>query len=225
METRSMPTDTALGPLNEYEKKYAPERLFLAGDASLLREFPKLAVVGSRQVSSEALDYARTLSRELAQAGAVVVSGLARGIDTVAHRAAMDADGQTIAVIGTPLERAYPPENAELQDHIARDHLVVSQFAPGEKTHRGSFPMRNRLMALISEASVIVAGGEKSGTEHQGWEALRLNRPLFLAPPLFAHGAPEWVDKLQEYGAVQLDGVEDILESVPFHSPQSVAAL
>lgn len=118
METRSVSTTEALGPLNEHERKYAPETLYLAGNASLLRCHSKVSVVGSRKASEDGIEYAHRLTTDLVEAGVVVVSGLANGVDAAAHTAAMQAGGGTIAVIGTPLERTYPRENAALQARL-----------------------------------------------------------------------------------------------------------
>ena len=115
-----------------------------------------------------------------------MVSGLARGIDTVVHTEAMAHGQRTIAVIGTPLGVAYPRANAALQRRIAEQHLVISELAPGSAVVPGNFPRRNRTMALIADASVIIEAGEDTGTRSQGWEALRLGRPLFLLKPLGA---------------------------------------
>ena len=101
----------------------------------------------------------------------IVVSGLACGIDTAAHTAAIESGGKTIAVLGTPLDDTYPQENQALQSLIMAQHLAVSQFAPGAGTQPKNFPVRNRTMALLTDATVIVEAGEKSGTVHQGWEA------------------------------------------------------
>jgi DNA processing protein len=121
------------------------------------------------------------LAAWLVRHGAVVVSGLAEGIDTAAHQGAIDAGGQTIGVIGTPLEKAYPAKNRALQTRLMDEYLVLSQFATGCPVQPKNFPIRNRTMALISHATIIVEAQEKSGSLHQGWEALRLGRPLFRA--------------------------------------------
>ncbi len=152
------------------------------------------------------------------ESGGVVVSGLAAGIDTAAHRGAMEAGGKTIAVLGTPLDVSYPKENSGLQEIIARDHLVVSQFAPGSKTIRASFPIRNRTMALLTDATVIVEAGESSGTLHQGWEAIshwggrcsswsRLPAILRLS----------WPGEMVKYGAQVLtrENLDIVIENLP----------
>lgn len=205
-----------LGFLNQIEKKYAPESLYLVGDASLVQQGPKVAVVGSRNASKQGLSRARRLVKRLVDHEVVVVSGLAFGIDTVAHQAAIEFGGRTITVLGTPLDSPSPKENAGLFDQICQNHLAVSQFQVGRPTQRGDFPMRNRTMALLSDATIIVEAGPKSGTEHQGWEAIRLGRELFLLESLVLKGY-EWPNKLIEYGAQVLrdDNVDSVIESLP----------
>src|SRR5207247_10097113 len=100
-------------------------------------------------------------------AGIVVVSGLARGVDTEALSAAIAAGGRVIAVIGTPIDKAYPAENKRLQEQIYSEHLLISQFPPGRRVYQSNFPERNKLMAAISDATVIIEAGETSGTLHQ----------------------------------------------------------
>jgi len=205
-----------LGFVNEIEKKYAPEMLYLSGDATLLQQGPKVAIVGSRKASSEGLSRARKLVKRLVELDVVVVSGLAMGIDTVAHTSAIEFGGRTITVLGTPLDKPSPKENTVLFEEICTHHLAVSQFPVGRTTHRGDFPMRNRTMALLSDATVIVEAGEKSGTEHQGWEAIRLGRELFLLESLVSKGH-KWPLKLIEYGAqvIRDDNIDAVLESLP----------
>jgi DNA processing protein len=127
----------------------------IEGDASLLTH-PSVAIIGSRRATHEGRALASALAAELATRGVTVVSGLAAGIDGVAHEAAMHAGGRTIAVIGTSLDEAYPRHHAALQAHIAREHLVVSPFEAGTPTARWHFPRRNRLMAQIAGATVLV---------------------------------------------------------------------
>ena len=169
-----------LGELNEFEKKFAPPTLYLIGDEELLRQGRRISVIGSRRASADALRRARRLTRELVKHDVTVMSGLAAGVDTEAHRTAIESSGRTVAVLGTPVDTAYPKSNTVLHRVIARDHAVVSQFAQGTVTRRGNFPIRNRTMALLSDATIIVASGEKSGTIHQAWEALRIGRELAI---------------------------------------------
>lgn len=209
-----VPTERALGPLNPVERKFAPDQLWLDGDAGLLRRHPRVAVIGTRQPSTVGVAQTKKLVNALVVRRAVVVSGLAAGIDTVAHTEAMRRGGSTIAVIGTPIDVTYPAQNAALQRQIAAEHLLVSEFAPGMPVSRGNFPRRNRTMALIADASVIIEAGESSGTLSQGWEALRLGRPLFLMHSLLSAGL-EWPAKMIEYGALPLERVDELLAYLP----------
>ena len=201
MHVQEFIPEDLLGPLNEVEESHAPKKLYLAGDKELLTRGTRVAVVGSRNASSEGLGRTIRLARMLAERGIIVVSGLAEGIDTAAHEAAMEAGGRTVAVLGTPLDECYPAKNRELQDRIMGGHLAVSQFGLGSATSRKSFPMRNRTMAFLSDATVIVEAGESSGTLHQGWEALRLGRPLFLLESIVENGSLSWPGKMISYGA------------------------
>ena len=206
-----------LGPLNPVERQYAPERFYVAGDPAILETGARVSIVGSRQASPEGLARARKLARRLAGEGIVVVSGLALGIDTAAHTAAIAAGGRTVGVIGTPLDRSYPRENELLQARIAAEHLLISQFAPGTKTQRFHFPQRNRTMALISDATVIIEAGETSGSLSQGWEALRLGRLLYITRALAEDPALRWPSKMLDHGAQILSDatLPDFLEALP----------
>lgn len=207
-------TTDLLGPLNAVEQKAAPETLWTAGNVSLLQHHPRVAVVGTRRPSSEGERRARKLARLLVEHGATVVSGLAAGIDTVAHTETIAGGGRTIAVLGTPLDDVHPRSNAALQARIARDHLLVSEFPPGSPVARGNFPRRNRTMALIADVSVIVEAGEGSGTLSQGWEALRLGRPLFLLKSLVDSGVA-WTQEMLSYGALVLARPDELIDMLP----------
>lgn len=193
-----------LGPLNQVEQKHAPARLYLAGKRSVIQAGPRVSVVGSRKASPAGLMEASQFAEALVGRGVTVVSGLADGVDTAAHRAAINAGGRTIAVLGTPLDQCTPTANRALQAEIMRSHLAISQFPQGAAVRPGNFPLRNRTMALISDATVICEAGEGSGTVHQGWEAHRLGRPLFLMEGLFKKGVPGWAEELLSYGAMKL---------------------
>ena len=204
-----------LGHLNDVEAKHAPERLYLRGDAGLLQDGVRVSVVGSRRASDDGLRRARRIARLLVSEGITVVSGLALGVDAAAHGAAIEAGGRTIAVLGAPLDEDYPRQNRELRERIGREHLLVSQFPPGYPIRRGNFPQRNRTMALISDATVIVEAGETSGSLSQGWEALRLGRPLFIMRSLIDDASLDWPHEMIEYGAYALAEPEDLLEVLP----------
>jgi DNA processing protein len=176
-----------------------------------------VAVVGSRQAVPDALHFAKDLALELTKAGVVVVSGGAEGIDRAAHEGAIMAGGRTIAVLGTALDEVFPKENADLQEQIGREHLLVSQFPSGQPTSRKNFPIRNRTMALLTDATVIVEAGEKSGTRHQGWECLRLGRILFLVENVANNPDLTWPQEMIGYGAQVLSraNLDVVIENLP----------
>jgi DNA processing protein len=216
MQSFTMAPADILGALNNVERKFAPPLLYLAGDRAVLRVGPKVSIVGSRNASPAGLKRAAKLARLLANRGALVVSGLAEGIDTAAHRAAIESGGRTMSVLGSSLDNIYPASNRELFGIIAQHHLAVSQFASGHPTTRKNFVLRNRTMALLSDATVIVEAGESSGTVHQGWEAIRLGRPLYLLESL-AEAGLKWPAQMIGYGAQVLaeSNTAAVLDDLP----------
>lgn len=212
---RAYSAEELLGPLNPQEQRYAPKQIFVAGHAEWLRLERRVSVVGARKASPDGLKRAGKLCRILVKHGAIVVSGLAEGIDAAAHSAAVDAGGRTVAVIGTPLSETFPAKHRDLQQLLMRHHLVISQFPAGHPTTRKNFPLRNRTMALVSDASVIVEAGDGSGSLSQGWEALRLGRPLFLMASILDQRSLSWPRTMLDYGAMVLNKPEDLLAQLP----------
>lgn len=208
------PVQQVLGELSDVEERNAPEHLYMMGDPKLLRGGLRICVIGTRKPTAEGKSNAKAFTEFLARNGVIVVSGLAMGVDTIAHTTAIKCGGKTIAVLGTPLDQASPVSNRPLQETIGREHLLVSQFPVGSKVSPGNFPARNRTMALLSEGTIIVEAGETSGTAHQGWEALRLGRPLFILEPVVRAGH-EWVDKMLDYGAYVLSSPDELYEVLP----------
>ena len=164
--------------------------LFCAGKLSLL-ERPCVAVIGTRTPTVHGRARA-----ELVGAGVTVMSGLAAGIDTAAHVSTINSGGSTVAVIGTPHDKAYPIQNRWLQELIHREQLLVSPFAAGSPIQRKNFPRRNKVMASLSRATVIIEAAESSGIRHQAAECLRLGRPLFIARSLAENPALTWPRRL-----------------------------
>ncbi len=220
MDIRELTPDELLGPLNDVEQKNAPAKLFVAGDVNILREGGRVAIVGSRKASPEGVVRAKRLAKHLVSRNIVVVSGLAEGIDTAAHTGTLDAGGRTVAVIGTPLDKVYPRQNTELQDRIMEEQLVVSQFSIGYPTKPANFPQRNRTMALIADATVIMEAADSSGSLHQGWEALRLGRGLYIARSVVENQRLSWPAEMMNYGAQVLsdESLEDFIEALPQRS-------
>lgn len=212
---RVVPLETLMGHmLNEVEQKYAPSQVYVQGPMRIPLLPSRVSVIGTRHPTDEGVKEARRLTRMLVENDVTVVSGLAAGIDTIAHETAIESGGRTIAVLGTPLNRTYPKENTGLQKRIAENHLLISQFPNRLPVTKKNFVMRNRTMALISGASVIVEAGENSGTRHQGWESIRMRRPLFVCGPA-ARQSPTWLEEMIPYGAVILDKHDEILDMIP----------
>ncbi|WP_317194040.1 DNA-processing protein DprA [Aquimarina mytili] len=209
--------------LTEVELKNSPEELFTEGDFSLLYEGRRVAVVGSRKVSPQGIKRAQVITKKLVEKGIIVVSGLAQGVDTVAHTTAIREQGKTIAVLGTPLDKVYPKENKELLDLIKKDHLAISQFPLNYPSRPANFPIRNRTMALISDATIIIEASEKSGTRHQGWEALRLGRSVLLLENIVSDSSLTWPKEMLDYGAQVLtrENFDSILSDLPFVTSKS----
>ncbi|TAX12592.1 DNA processing protein DprA [Rhizobium leguminosarum] len=185
-----------------------------SGDINFLQQ-KVVSVVGTREISAVGIKRADRLSRELSSHGFVVMSGLAKGVDSVAHRAAIEAGGKTAAVIGTPLDRAYPAENADLQMEIYTHHLLISPFGIGENVYRSNFPERNRVMALLSDATVIVEASDTSGTLHQAAECQKNGRWLFIMKSVADDPRLSWPDKfLSQPRTMVLERSEDVFEAL-----------
>ena len=204
-----------IGPLNNVEKKYAPKQLYIVGQLPIPLTSPRVSVIGSRKASSKGLNAASIAATFFAKHKVTVVSGLAEGIDSAAHKGAIEANGHTIAVLGTPLDKFYSAKNRQLQEYIMEKQLAISQFPIGYPIMPKNFVIRNRTMALISDASIIMEAGNGSGSLHQGWEALRLGRPLFIWSPLMRDHSLNWTEKLASYGAVQFTDPEEVLDELP----------
>jgi DNA processing protein len=161
-------------------QKDGAAQLFIAGDESLIKR-PCVSIIGARDATDAGIARARRLARELTNFGVVVMSGLADGIDAAAMHSAIERGGSVVGVIGTSLDQSYPAKNRELQEETYQRHLLISQFQLGERVHQSNFPKRNRLMALLSDATVVIEASNSSGTLHQAAECVRLGRWLFIA--------------------------------------------
>ena len=182
-----------------------------------------VAVVGTRRASERGLMIADRVAATLARRQVAVVSGLAAGIDTAAHRAALNAGGRTIAVIGTGIERCYPAANRDLQDRIARDGLVLSQFWPDAPPRKQQFPMRNAVMSGYAAATLVIEAGEKSGARNQARLALQHGRPVILLSDLLVH---DWAQALTDRPGVTVAGTPDeVLDAVDQILEQRAAEL
>lgn len=160
-----------------------PPLLFVAGSLKR-RDARSVAVIGSRAATPAGIGLASEIASHLADNDYTVISGLAAGIDTAAHTAALATRNRTVAVIGTGLAHAYPPENTELQRVIADSGAVVSQFLPNARASRKSFPLRNAVMSGLALGTVVVEASQRSGARVQARLALAHGRPVFLAQRL-----------------------------------------
>lgn len=205
-------------PARLRDAKHPVELLYFQGVWELT-ETPSVAVVGTREPSEEGRSRARKLVRALVEDGRTVVSGLAAGIDTVAHTTALEAGGRTIAVIGTPLGYYYPAENRDLQNRIAREFLLISQvplFRYSQQSpqfNRFFFPDRNHTMSALTAATIIVEAGETSGSLIQARAAIEQGRKLFILESCFNRGL-KWPEKFLERGAIRVRDYSDIKDAL-----------
>jgi DNA processing protein len=191
-----------------------PAGLFVRGGAPLdLLARPSVAIVGARACSGYGASVARMLGRELAGAGLVVVSGLARGVDGEAHRGALDAGGATVAVLGCGIDRDYPASHAPLAAEVAETGLIVSEYAPGVEPAPWRFPARNRIVAGLCAATVVVEARERSGALITADLALEEGREVFAVPGEIGSALSAGTNGLLKLGAAPLTAVADVLSS------------
>ena len=197
-----------------------PPGLFVrgTGDGELLTR-PGVAIVGARACSAYGASVARSLGRDLAAAGLVVVSGLARGIDAEAHRGALDAEGVTVAVLGCGIDRDYPAAHTELARRIGERGLVVSEYAPGVEPAPWRFPARNRIVAGLAAATVVVEARERSGALITADFALEEGREVFAVPGEITSTMSTGSNALLRIGATPLTKVDDVLEALGVAAP------
>lgn len=192
----------------------APPLLFVTGNVEIL-ERPQLAVVGSRRASPPALDNAAAFSRCLARAGFTITSGLALGVDGAAHRAALDAQGSTIGVLGTGLEKLYPQRHKALaQEMIERGSAVVSEFPLDAGPLPGNFPRRNRIISGLSLGVLVVEAGTASGSLISARLAAEQGREVYAIPGSIHHPGAKGCHQLIRDGALLVESVEQILGSL-----------
>jgi DNA processing protein len=191
-----------------------PAGLFLRGEAEpAVLARPAVAIVGARASSGYGASVARSLGRELAAAGLVVVSGLARGIDAEAHRGALEAEGTTVAVLGCGIDRDYPAAHAELARRVAAAGLIVSEYAPGVEPAPWRFPARNRVVAGLCPATVVVEARERSGALITADLALEEGREVFAVPGEITSSLSAGTNELLKLGAAPLTSAADVLAS------------
>lgn len=177
-----------------------PPYLFMKGNIHLLDE-KAVCVVGSRNASMKGISDTKRIVSSLSKRNIVVISGLAKGIDTAAHSTALQVKGKTIAVIGTPINQYYPKENKALQQAIEKEGLVVSQFPPCNPIARWNFPLRNATMSGLSLATIIMEAGETSGALKQADSALKQGRSVLIPQSALDNTLIKWPSKYVKKGA------------------------
>ncbi|KEZ79336.1 DNA-processing protein DprA [Salinisphaera hydrothermalis] len=205
--------DDASYPAALAELDPPPPWLYALGDLDLL-DYPAIAIVGSRNPTHAGREAAHEFGRALAAAGLVVVSGLARGIDAAAHEGALDADGFTIAVTGTGLDRVYPAANKALAERIAERGLLLSEFGLGTHPARGNFPRRNRVIAGLCTATLVVEAARASGSLITARMASAANREVFALPGSIHNPLARGCHQLIREGAKLVETTDHILEEI-----------
>ena len=202
-------------PSKLLDAKYPVPLLYYQGAWDLIFS-PSIAVVGTRNPTEQGMQRTRKLVKELVNDNFTIVSGLARGIDTAAHEAAITFGGKTIAVIGTSILDCYPPENRSLQNKIAAEHLLISQVPllryqqQNYQQNRFFFPERNKTMSALTLATVIVEAGETSGALIQATAALKQGRRLFILESCFQNKTLTWPQKFLSQGAIRVSDYQEI---------------
>ncbi|HZO56765.1 MAG TPA: DNA-processing protein DprA [Bryobacteraceae bacterium] len=198
-----------------------PIVLFAKGRTELLPGV-LVAMVGTRRPTLYGVNVTERLSADLAKAGAVIVSGMARGVDTCAHKAALSMSGGTVAVFGSGIDHIYPSENRRLAEDIATRGLILSEFPMGSPAHPQNFPLRNRIVSGISYAAVIVEGAQYSGSAITARTAMEQGREVYAVPgPITSRMS--WVPNLLiKQGARLLQDAEDLLSDLPDHLRQTL---
>lgn len=159
-----------------------PLVLFATGRVGLLQSAPRMSIVGTRRASSYGMEACKWVASTLVRSGVTVVSGMALGIDGTAHTAALADEGQTIAVLGCGVDISYPQSHRTLHREIAESGLIVSEYAPGSEAAKHRFPERNRIIAGLSETTIVIQAGERSGALSTALAALDLGRDVYVVP-------------------------------------------
>jgi DNA processing protein len=195
------------------EIEQSPPVIYMLGDLTAEDEW-SVAVVGTRRVTAYGRQVAEEVAGTLARNGITVVSGLARGVDSISHQAALDAGGRTVAVLGSGLDRIYPPENRRLADAITANGALISDYAPGTPPEASNFPPRNRLISGLSLAVVIVEAGQTSGALITAGFAADQGREVFAVPGNITSPGSKGTNRLIRDGAQPLLNPEQVLEAL-----------
>lgn len=202
-----------------------PWVLYAKGRLELLKR-PAVAMVGTRVPTAYGRHMASVIAQELSETGITVVSGLARGIDSKAHEAAMEGSGGTIAVLPTPIDTCYPAENASLFRRLSENGLLLSETPIGTKLHPGQFHQRNRIIAALSRATIVVEGARKSGSLITANHALQMDRELFAVPGQITSPKSDGPNELIREGKARLlSETAQLFEELPWLRDEAVRCL
>ncbi len=194
------------------KKIYDPPVLLYIIGQELEAQEDAIAIVGTRNITPYGRATAEVLARELSQAGLIVVSGLARGIDTVAHQATVSAGGRTIAVLGSGLDYIYPSENRKLASQIVENGTILTEFPPGTKPDAGNFPQRNRIISGLSHATIVVEAGDRSGAILTALNSIDQNRDVFAVPGRITDRQSVGCLRLITHGAIPVTSSDKVIE-------------
>jgi DNA processing protein len=199
-----------------------PDQLFLLGDPAHLVP-PSVAIVGTRDATGYGLRVTKSLATAFAKAGVSVISGMARGIDAAAHRAALEAGGRTVAVLGTGIDVPYPAGHRELHRTLADRACIVSEYGPGVMAHRGTFPRRNRIIAALAPVTIVIEAGAKSGALITADIAQSINRTVAAVPGPIDSPKSSGCNELIRDRAQVIASVADALALVGIATPEEKA--
>jgi len=205
-------------PIALEDLRYPPRQLYALGDASMLIG-RRVAIVGTRRPTAYGLRVTRAIAGELARGGASIISGMARGIDAAAHRAALEAEGHTVAVMGTGIDVPYPTGHRALHELLAMRGLVLSEYGTGIGAHSGAFPRRNRIIAALAPVTIVVEAGHRSGALNTANQALELTRVVAAVPGPIDSPESCGTNELIRDGAMVIASVADALSLVGVSPP------
>jgi len=196
-----------------------PAQLFALGDRSML-DAPTVSIVGTRDATGYGLRITRAIAGGLARAGVSIVSGMARGVDAAAHRAALEVGGRTVAVMGTGVDVPYPVGHRELHRLISQKGLVISENKKGARAHKGAFPQRNRIIAALSEVTIVIEGAETSGALNTANWAVDLKRTVAAVPgPIDSPQSAGTNFLIRTKSATMISAVDEALALVGVDAP------
>ena len=197
-----------------------PQDIYIKGDVSLF-DYPAIGVVGSRKCTSYGIGVAEKIGEMAAKYGVVVISGMASGIDSAAHKGALRAGGKTIAVLGSGVDVIYPKSNRALYEEIAAAHLIVSEYPDGSEATPYTFPIRNRIISALSEAVIVVESGVRGGSLITAECAVEQGKELYAVPGNINSVYSLGTNKLIYDGAKPLVYIEEIFQEMGLKRPES----